>query len=98
MKHLNEAEKAMGNSSHIKVAGQNVVFTIQDGPIGEVGENGCQATDVLQFVNELFISLNNSFPCEENEATIKHIGEAVAWQESRTANRTKRGVEGQNKA
>ena len=74
-----------------------VKFQIQSDPIGEVGVNGCQAVDMLQYVTNLFISLNDAFPCEENARTIEAMNNASLWQVKRTQDRETRGVEGQNK-
>jgi len=70
---------------------------LQDGPIGDVGENGMQVTELLDFVNEIYKELNKAFPCRENSLTITKIEEAIHWQDSRTKDRESRGVEGQNK-
>lgn len=75
-----------------------VIFQIQSDPIGEVGVNGCQAVDMLKYVGHLFESLNEAFPCEENEKTIEHIIYAINQQKIRTADREKRKVEGKNEA
>jgi hypothetical protein len=75
-----------------------VKFKIQSDPIGEVGVNGCQASDMLEFVKCLFESLNDSFPCEENKATINSLESAISSQEERTKDREARGVEGKNEA
>ena len=98
MEHLANAEKETEFSSFIKVAGQNVVFTIQDGPINEVGVNGCQAQDMLEFVKHLFVSLDNKFPCQENKNTITHLRKALYQQDQRNKDRIERGVEGNNLA
>ena len=94
MKHLANAEKNTEFSEFIKVAGNNVVFTIQDGPINEAGMNGCQAQDMLEFVKHLFKSLDESFPCQENKNTITYISKALHWQNERNKDRILRGVEG----
>lgn len=73
-----------------------VKFTIQSDPISEVGVNGVQALDMLVYVKCLFESLNEAFPCRENALTITKIEEAIHWQEARTKDRLKRGVEGKN--
>ena len=75
-----------------------VSFWIQSDPISEVGVNGLQAVDMLEYVKYLFESLNGAFPCRENALTITKIEEAIHWQTARTANRIKRGVEGKNEA
>lgn len=71
-------------------------FTIQSDPIGEVGVNGLQATDILKYLKELFSSLNEAFPCNENLETISLLNLAINWQDLRTANRISRNVEGKN--
>jgi len=73
-----------------------VKFTVQSDPVSAVGVNGLQAVDMLEYVKNLFKSLNDTFPCRENSITITKIEEAIFWQEARTRDRLKRGVEGQN--
>lgn len=72
----------------------SVAFTIQNGPIKEAGVNGCQVTDIIEVAKMMLEGLNEKFPCEENEGTIYHLGQALWYQNQRTANREKRGVEG----
>ena len=86
------------NVQDIKGIAPTVSFTIQSNPITEVGINGCQATDMLLYTKCLFESLNEAFPCHENTVTIQKLTEALDWQEQRTLNRLKRGVEGKNQA
>lgn len=85
------------NIEDIKGIAPIVSFTIQSDPISEIGVNGLQATDMLEYVKCLFESLNEAFPCRENALTITKIEEAIHWQEARTKDRLKRQVEGQNK-
>jgi hypothetical protein len=73
-----------------------VSFTIQSDPIGEVGINGVQALDMLKYVKCLFESLNEAFPCMENQISIEKIEEAIEWQNRRTQDRLRRKVEGLN--
>ena len=84
------------NCEDVKGVAPIVKFTIQSDPIGEVGVNGCQALNMLEYVKCLFQSLNESFPCRENALTITKIEEAIHWQEARTRDREIRNVEGQN--
>jgi hypothetical protein len=86
------------NIADVKGVAPTVKFTIQSDPISEVGVNGCQATDMLLYIKCLFESLNEAFPCHENTVTIQKLTEALDWQEQRTNNRIKRGVEGKNQA
>ncbi len=106
--HIEEAHKNIcannqNNKNFIFVTAGNknkasvVSFIVQDGPIKEVGINGCQVTDMLEYVKHLYISLNAAFPCDENASTINCIEDALFWQKKRTADREKRGVEGFNK-
>ncbi len=74
-----------------------VRFTIQSDPISEVGVNGCQASDLLEYTKCLFESLNEAFPCKENEETITYLEKAMIQQVNRTKDRKKRKVEGYNK-
>ena len=85
------------NGEDIKGVAPIVKFTIQSDPIGEVGINGCQAVDMLEYVKYLFQSLDDVFSCRENALTITKIEEAIHWQEARTKDRMRRNVEGTNK-
>ena len=106
MRHVEKALQKFGNTEFVKIENTEdvkgvapiVSFTVQSDPIGEVGVNGVQATDMLGYVKCLFQSLNDAFPCKENEFTISSINRALYWQEQRTKNRLKRGVEGKNEA
>lgn len=84
------------NAEDIKGVAPIVKFTIQSDPISEVGINGCQAVDMLEYVKYLFQSLNDAFSCRENALTITKIEEAIHWQEARTKDRIRRNVEGFN--
>jgi len=87
----------LDNIEDVKGVAPVVKFTIQSDPISEVGLNGIQAVDMLEYVKCLFESLNESFPCRENSLTITKIEEAIHWQHARTRYRLNRGVEGKNK-
>lgn len=65
-------------------------FTIQNGPIKEVGVNGCQVADVIAVAKHIIEQLNAKFPCRENAMTITKLDEALMWQEKRTKDREKR--------
>lgn len=75
----------------------NIKF--QEGPIGEVGVNGCQIEDVI----DVLVARLNEFQkpplgCRENALAITKLEEAKMWLEQRTKNRAKQGVEGTYKA
>jgi hypothetical protein len=82
------------NAEDTKGVAPVVKFTIQSDPISEVGVNGCQASDMLEYVTHLFESLNSGIPNNETVKTIEALKEAAHWQNERTKNRTARGVEG----
>lgn len=86
------------NAEDVKGVAPIVKFTIQSDPIGEVGINGVQAVDMLEYTKCLFQSLNDAFPCRENALTITKIEEAIHWQHARTRDRLNRKVEGKNEA
>lgn len=86
------------NQKNVKGVPPIVSFTIQSDPISEVGVNGVQAVDMLRYCLHLFNALNDKFPCEENNNTTLRIAEAIYWQQERTLNRQRRGVEGKNEA
>ena len=52
--------------------------------------------DLISVAKHMLEYLNAKFPCRENAMTITKLDEALMWQEARTTNRIKRGVEGQN--
>jgi len=106
MKHLNKAvaetlsqlnPELQAVPPYISADSHVLKFQIQSDPIGQVGINGVQASDMLIFVKELFKSLNAVFPCRENSLTITKIEEAIHWQDARTKDRESRQVEGLNK-
>ncbi len=71
---------------------------IQQAPVGEVGVTGLQASDLITFAKNLISALNEAYPCQENEDTIRHLTAAEFHQEQRTKDREDRDVEGKNEA
>lgn len=77
--------------------GDNTIhFMVQDGPIGEVGVNGCQVDSIIEAARLIVHGLNKKFPCRENSLVITKLEEALHWLAHRKANREARGVEGRN--
>ena len=74
-----------------------IVFEIQDGPIKEVGENGCQVDDLIKIASLMITGLNDKFPCRENSLVITKLHEALLWLGARKTDREARGVEGYSK-
>ena len=89
----------MGFGPYVKVNHDTneITFKIQNGPIKEVGENGCQV-DMMVYISRCIISgLNQKFPCRENSCAITKLDEAGHWLDARTKDREVRGVEGLDK-
>ncbi len=84
------------NTEDVKGVAPIVSFVIQSDPIGEVGVNGVQALDMLEYVKCLFESLNEAYHSHYNDTTIAHIENAIQAQHLRTEDRIRRGVEGVN--
>lgn len=77
--------------------GNKVTFTIQDGPIKEVGINGVQIDAVIEWAKAKIEGFNKAFPCRENSLIITKLDEALLWSLKRKMDREARGVEGRNK-
>ena len=75
----------------------SLAFTIQNGPIKEVGKNGCQVEDIIAVSKHMVEELNKKFPCRENSMIITKLDEAIMWSKKRTEDRKARNVEGLNK-
>ena len=75
---------------------QEFVLDFQDGVVPDVGRNGLQNEDVLEALIDRMNWLNGKFPCRENSIVITKLEEALLWLNKRTADRVKRGVEGQH--
>jgi hypothetical protein len=83
---------------YIVESGSAVTFHIQEGPIKEVGVNGCQIDDVIAWAKAKIEGFNKAFPCRENSMVATKLDEALLWLIKRRLDREARGVEGQNKA
>lgn len=79
---------------YVRDDANSLSFTLQNGPINEVGVNGCQVTDVIEVAKMIIEGLNQDVPCRENSMTITKLDEALMWQRERTRDRLSRGVEG----
>lgn len=76
----------------------SLAFTIQNGPIKEVGKNGCQVEDIIAVAKHIVEELNKKFSCRENSMIITKLDEAIMWSKKRTYDRSSRSVEGFSKA
>lgn len=84
------------NFIEINDEANSITFEIQDGPIGEVGVNGCQVDALVDAATAIIRGLNKKFPCRENSLAITKLEEAMMWLRERTRDREARGVEGTN--
>jgi hypothetical protein len=85
-------------SAYILEQGSTVSFTIQNGPIKEVGVNGCQIDDVIDWAKRKIEEFNGRFPCPENHAAMVNLQAALDNLEFRRKNREARKVEGTSAA
>jgi hypothetical protein len=92
-----EAEIRPKNFVYLRKDKNSISFTIQNGPIREVGENGCQIDALVHAYREILIGLNEKFPCDENIKQIDLLNEVIELSDKRKRDRTARGVEGFNK-
>lgn len=80
---------------YIKTNGlKSLEASFQEGAIKEVGYNGVQWTELLHVCIGILSKLNSTISCRENSITLTKLEEALMWQNKRTENRIKRGVEG----
>lgn len=93
-------EKDIRPNHHVYVRHDvnSISFTIQNGPIKEVGVNGCQVDTVIAAAKAIIEGLNSKFPCRENSMAITKLDEALLWLAKRKMDREARGVEGESKA
>lgn len=89
-----EKEVRPSNFIYVRHDVNSLSFTIQNGPIKEVGVNGCQVDTVIEAAKAMLDGLNKVFPCRENACAITKLDEALHWLEARKRNREARGVEG----
>ena len=86
-----EAPRKFVNINHDE---NTITFKIQDGPIKEVGVNGCQVDTLICAAREIILGLNLKFPCIENVRAHDYLCDAILELDYRRRNREERGVEG----
>jgi hypothetical protein len=75
------------------------LIKFQSGPIPVAGVNGCQIEDLIRVcIDRLKRFQAGKAPCEENRKAIINLHYALGYLDARTRNRTKRSVEGTDKA
>jgi len=84
------------NFVYVRQDVNSLAFTLQKGPIKEVGVNGCQIDTIIDTARLILVRLNKNFPCRENALAITKLEESLHWLDHRKKDREKRGVEGKN--
>lgn len=79
---------------YVRLDKNSLAFTLQNGPIGKVGVNGCQVDTVIEAAKAIIEGLNKKFPCRENAMVITKLDEALLWLDARKKDRGLRKVEG----
>jgi len=74
----------------------SISFTLQKGPIKEVGVNGCQVDTLIEAAKLIVDKLDEKYPCNENKMAVRKLNEALHWLMIRKLERQYRGVEGTN--
>lgn len=82
------------NFIYLRKDKNSISFTVQNGPIKEVGINGCQVDAIVETAKLIIEGLNKKFPCRENAMAITKLDEALMWLRERTRKRIDRNVEG----
>ncbi len=75
----------------------SIAFTLQNGPIKEVGVTGCQVETLIEAAKMIIEGLNKKFPCRENAMVITKLDEALMWSRERTRRRVEQNIEGTSK-
>ena len=85
------------NFIYVRNDKNSLSFTLQNGPIKEVGVNGCQIDDVIAVVKKIIEGFNAKFPCRENAMVVTKLDEALLWLGARTQRRETQKLEGTSK-
>jgi hypothetical protein len=92
-----EKEVRPYNFVYVRNDVNSIAFTIQNGPIKEVGVNGCQVDTLIEAAKKIIEGLNAKFPCDENRDAAIYLESALGCLALRKKNREARGVEGESK-
>jgi hypothetical protein len=76
----------------------SISFTVQNGPIKEVGVNGCQVDTMIEACLRIIDGLNCQYPCYENVQAMQGLKDALYALANRKVKREERGVEGTSQA
>lgn len=89
---------AVGHDAYVAISedGAMISFTLQQGPIKEIGVNGCQVDTIIEAAMMILQGLDEKSPCPENALAINSLENALIHLEMRKRDRTQRGTEGTN--
>ena len=86
------------NPIQLRIDKRSISFTMQDGPVKEVGNNGCQVDALIEMALHILQYFDGKFSCKENAIALRSLENALAQLALRRKDREERGVEGFNKA
>jgi len=94
--HLPSGHLKQGAGRFVTVdhSAKSITFHLQNGPIKEVGVNGCQVDTLIAAAHKIIHGLNNNYPCKENSRCLMHLDKAMGELGRRTIRREAAGVEG----
>ena len=72
---------------HIANAKGMISFKLQDGPIKEVGVNGCQIDTIIETAKLILEESEKELPCEENKMALDGLEFALYCLTARKSNR-----------
>lgn len=96
--HLFEKEIRPKNFIYIRNDTNSISFTVQKGPIKEVGVNGCQVDTLISAAAAMLGGLDEKFPSGYNKCALWCLESALVALRARKAEREARGVEGTSRA
>jgi arginine/lysine/ornithine decarboxylase len=89
-----ESEIRPNKFIYVRKDKNSLSFTVQNGPIKEVGVNGCQVDTIIETAKIMIEKLSQRFPCRENSMAITKLDECLMWLDRRKKDRESRRVEG----
>ena len=94
--HWFESEIRPKHFIYLRNDKNSLSFTFQDGPVKEVGVNGCQVDCLIEAAAAIIGGLNAKYPSGYNALALEHLRLALESLAQRTKDREARGVEGQS--
>lgn len=93
---IGHCHEASGPSVGFRVTAE---INFQHGPVKEYGVNGCSDEAILAvLIDRLECFQQGNLACNDNDATLDFLTQAMRVMHSRTADRITRGVEGKSKS